>query len=70
MMMEKPTFNSRLARLRGLAAGAVAAVVLTGCGAVNHVLYKTTGDVMQGFSKDHTVPYLMHRRPGHELRHE
>lgn len=59
MMMEKPTFNSRLARLRGLAAGAVAAVVLTGCGAVNHVLYKTTGDVMQGFSKDHTVPYLM-----------
>lgn len=32
---------------------------LSGCGVVNHMIYKTTGDVMQGFSKEHTVPYLL-----------
>ncbi len=32
---------------------------LSGCGAVNNMVYKTTGDVMQGFSREHTIPYLM-----------
>lgn len=48
-----------MARLRGLTAAVVASVALSGCGVVNHMIYKTTGDVMQGFSKDHTVPYLL-----------
>lgn len=38
---------------------ALAALVISGCGVVNHMVYKTTGDVMQGFSRNHTVPYLM-----------
>ena len=32
---------------------------LTGCSALDNMMYKTTGDVMQGFSRDHTVPYLL-----------
>lgn len=48
-----------MAKLRGLTAAVVASVALGGCSAVNHVMYKTTGDVMQGFSKNHTVPYLL-----------
>ncbi|MGM0768491.1 MAG: hypothetical protein ACQEV6_10730 [Pseudomonadota bacterium] len=48
-----------MARLRGLTAAVVASVALSGCGVVNHMMYKTTGDVMQGFSKNHTVPYLL-----------
>lgn len=59
MMMENPKFKPWRARLRTAAAATLAGLVLTGCGAVNHVLYKTTGDVMQGFSRDHTVPYMM-----------
>ncbi len=58
-MKENPTSNPWRARVRGLTAAVLAGMALTGCSAVNHVLYKTTGDVMQGFSKDHTVPYLM-----------
>jgi hypothetical protein len=45
--------------LRGFAAAVAASVALSGCGVVNHMIYKTTGDVMQGFSRNHTVPYLM-----------
>jgi len=45
--------------IRGLVAAVGASLVLTGCGAVNHMIYKTTGDVMQGFSRNHTVPYLL-----------
>lgn len=37
----------------------LASLTLSGCGVVNHMIYKTTGDVMKGFSKDHTVPYLL-----------
>lgn len=33
--------------------------LLSGCGALDNMMYKTTGDVMQGFSRDHTVPYLL-----------
>ncbi|MDP4547741.1 MAG: hypothetical protein ABJM19_06130 [Marinobacter sp.] len=47
------------ARLRGFVAAVAASVALSGCGVVNHMVYKTTGDVMQGFSRNHTVPYLM-----------
>lgn len=48
--------------VKGLFAALVAGVVLSGCGVVNHMVYKTTGDVMQGFSRNHTVPYLMESR--------
>lgn len=44
---------------RGLVTAMAASVALGGCGAVNNMIYKTTGDVMQGFSRNHTVPYLM-----------
>lgn len=49
----------RFSKFRGVAAGVAASLALSGCGAVNGVLYKTTGDVMQGFAKDHTMPYLL-----------
>lgn len=48
-----------LAKLRGVTAAVVASVALSGCGVVNHMVYKTTGDVLQGFSRNHTVPYLL-----------
>lgn len=48
-----------LSRIRGLVAGVAVSVTLSGCGVVNHMVYKTTGDVMQGFSRGHTVPYLL-----------
>ncbi|HET8849164.1 MAG TPA: hypothetical protein VFM78_04685 [Marinobacter sp.] len=44
---------------RGLMTAIVASLALGGCGVVNNMIYKTTGDVMQGFSRNHTVPYLM-----------
>src|SRR5690606_24218586 len=46
-------------RIRGLATAVAASLALSGCGVVNHMIYKTTGDVMKGFSRNHTVPYLM-----------
>lgn len=52
-------FGKTTFRLRGLLAAAGASVLLSGCGVVNHMIYKTTGDVMEGFSWNHTVPYLM-----------
>lgn len=45
-----------------MAAALTAGLLLSGCGgAVNNMIYKTTGgDVMKGFSRNHTVPpYLM-----------
>nr|WP_164735635.1 hypothetical protein [Marinobacter sp. NP-4(2019)] len=48
-----------MAKLRGVTAAVVASVALSGCGVVNHMIYKTTGDVLQGFSRNHTVPYLL-----------
>lgn len=48
-----------VARFRGIFAALGLATALSGCGVVNHMIYKTTGDVMQGFSREHTVPYLM-----------
>ena len=56
-----PSLNRRQGwpRLKTLATALLASTVLSGCGAVNNMLYKTTGDVMQGFSRDHTVPYLL-----------
>ncbi|WP_404365826.1 hypothetical protein [Marinobacter sp.] len=53
--------GAALGGVRGAIAGLLSAAILSGCGAINHMMYKTTGDVMQGFSKDHTVPYLMQR---------
>ncbi|WP_029655151.1 hypothetical protein [Marinobacter daepoensis] len=47
------------AGVRGVLGALAAGALLSGCGAVNHMIYKTTGDVMQGFSRNHTVPYLM-----------
>ena len=46
-------------RFRSAMAAVLASVVLSGCGVVNNMIYKTTGDVMQGFSRNHTVPYLL-----------
>lgn len=51
--------NRRPGRIRGPFAAVIASVLLSGCGAINHMMYKTTGDVMQGFSRNHTVPYLL-----------
>lgn len=48
-----------MAKLRGVTVAVVASVALGGCGVVNHMVYKTTGDVLQGFSRNHTVPYLL-----------
>ena len=48
-----------ITRFRGVMAAVLAGVMLTGCGVVNNMIYKTTGDVMQGFSRNHTVPYLL-----------
>ena len=46
-------------RLRGFFVALAFGTLLSGCGAVNNMIYKTTGDVMQGFSREHTIPYLM-----------
>lgn len=56
--IQKPASHG-LVRFRGAVAAVLAGVVLSGCGVVNNMLYKTTGDVMQGFSRSHTVPYLL-----------
>ncbi|MBZ2169381.1 hypothetical protein [Marinobacter sp. F4216] len=48
-----------LKRFKGVVAALIASAALSGCGVVNNMIYKTTGDVMQGFSRDHTVPYLL-----------
>ena len=45
--------------IRKLLTLALMGTVLSGCSAINNMMYKTTGDVMQGFSRDHTVPYLL-----------
>lgn len=46
-------------RCRGVMTAVLASVMLSGCGVINNMIYKTTGDVMQGFSRNHTVPYLL-----------
>jgi hypothetical protein len=51
--------NGRLNRIRIFLLAVLAGTALSGCGVVNHMIYNTTGDVMQGFSKEHTVPYLL-----------
>lgn len=48
-----------LSGLRKLLTLTLAAALLSGCSALDNMMYKTTGDVMQGFSRDHTVPYLL-----------
>ncbi len=34
-------------------------IVMTGCSAIQNHMYRTSGTVMQGLSKDHTTPYLL-----------
>ncbi|WP_338037984.1 hypothetical protein [Marinobacter salexigens] len=48
-----------IARFKGIAVALSLGTLLSGCGVINNMMYKTTGDVMQGFSRDHTVPYLL-----------
>jgi hypothetical protein len=48
-----------VARFRGVAAVLAASVLFSGCGAINHGLYATTGGVLKSYSKQHAVPYLM-----------
>ncbi len=38
---------------------AILAVTVSGCGVVRNAMYKTTGDVMVGFAKEHQVPYML-----------
>lgn len=52
-------FVRSVARFRGLFAALALGALVSGCGTFNHMAYKTTGNVMQGFSREHTVPYLM-----------
>lgn len=52
-------FPHGLTRFRGAVTAVFAGLILSGCGVINTMIYKTTGDVMQGFSRDHTVPYLL-----------
>ncbi|GGC65469.1 hypothetical protein [Marinobacter halophilus] len=52
-------FRKTASRFRALVVAIGASVALSGCGVVNHMVYKTTGDVMKGFSRNHTVPYLL-----------
>ncbi|MDS1310876.1 MULTISPECIES: hypothetical protein [Marinobacter] len=47
------------ARYRGVVVALSLGTLLSGCGVINNMMYKTTGDVMQGFSREHTIPYLM-----------
>jgi len=51
--------NALQLRFRGLLAAAVVSTLFSGCGVIDQMMYKTTGDVMQGFSRNHTVPFLM-----------
>lgn len=51
--------SGRLPPLRVVVMAVLASVSLGGCSIVNNMIYSTTGDVMQGFSKEHTVPYLL-----------
>ena len=55
-------FRVALGSLRKLVTLAMVGTLLSGCGALDNMMYKTTGDVMQGFSRDHTVPYLLESR--------
>ncbi|WP_368497197.1 hypothetical protein [Marinobacter sp. 2_MG-2023] len=54
-----PGFLRRVFPLRRFIFALALGSFLSGCGAVNNMLYETTGDVMQGFSREHTIPYLM-----------
>ncbi len=47
------------ARCKGIVVALSLGTLLSGCGVINNMMYKTTGDVMQGFSRQHTIPYLM-----------
>ncbi|WP_291829727.1 hypothetical protein [Marinobacter sp.] len=52
-------FRKTVSRFRSAMVVIGASLVLGGCSVVNNMVYKTTGDVMKGFSRNHTVPYLM-----------
>ena len=58
---QQPQSQSRIAfgGIRKLLTLAMVGTLLSGCSAIDNMMYKTTGDVMQGFSRDHTVPYLL-----------
>lgn len=54
-----PALKHLLSRLKGLVTVVSATALVSACSVVDQVVYKTTGDVLQGFSRDHTVPYLL-----------
>ncbi|HLV77890.1 MAG TPA: hypothetical protein VKY53_08215 [Marinobacter sp.] len=58
-MNDSRTTSIHSGRLRGIVAALAASVLLSGCGVVNNIIYKTTGEVIKGFSRNHTVPHLM-----------
>ena len=54
-----PVLKHLLSRLKGFVAVVSVAAIVSACGVVDQMVYKTTGDVLQGFSRNHTVPYLL-----------
>lgn len=62
-MMELPTlshdFRFLIRGARILAVLWLVTALGTGCSVVDRMMYSTTGDVMEGFSRDHTMPYLL-----------
>src|SRR5690554_1780743 len=55
----KAVGKGRLARSWLRAALVLPLISLSGCGVVNHMIYKTTGTVMTSYAKDHQVPYVL-----------
>lgn len=59
IVSSRPRSNGRITSFRTLFLALTASFALSGCGVINHMIYKTTGDVMVGYSKKHAVPYLL-----------
>ena len=59
LMNGSRTLTQWLVQQHKLLVALLTMTLFSGCGVVNHMIYKTTGNVMQGFAKDHTVPHLL-----------
>ena len=54
-----PVLKHLLSSLKTLVTVVSATTLVSACAVVDQMVYKTTGDVLQGFSRDHAVPYLL-----------
>lgn len=54
-----PRLTAVVSRLSKFALLAFTVAGFSGCGTVNHILYKTTGTVLQSYAGDHAMPYLL-----------